>query len=147
MNSEQARLFTDYILGMPDQNSAAEYVRFSAFRLDDTFFDELGRMIGEARSRNDDQQQQSLDWLTSVASDARGRAYAPFVAAAEARPSRKGAKAEPQTDYLRAMEMIHLDKRVTAMMMRENFNPVNDALIDDWKNIVAGYRKLLRDGA
>jgi hypothetical protein len=146
MTSEQARLFADYILGMPDQNGAAEYVRFSAFRLDDTFFEELRSMIGDARNRKDHPRQQSLNWLMSVASDARGRATAPFAAAAGAKSSRKGSKPEPETDYSRSMEMIQLDKRVTDMMMRTHFNPVNDAVIADWKNIVDGYRELIKAG-
>jgi hypothetical protein len=65
MTTEQARLFADYILGMPDRNSAADYVRFSAFRLDDTFFNELQRLISEAQKRMDGQRKHSLEWLVS----------------------------------------------------------------------------------
>jgi tetratricopeptide (TPR) repeat protein len=148
MTTEQSRLFADYILGMPDQDAAAEYVRFSAFRLDGTFFNEMHSMIGEARNRNDIQRERSLERLMSVASDACGRAHAPFAEARAARTSKKTkiVKAEPQTDYARAMEMIQLDKRVTGMMMRTHFNPVDDSVIDDWKIIADGYRKLIDAG-
>jgi hypothetical protein len=33
MTREQARLFADYILGMPDRNGADDYVHLSPFRL------------------------------------------------------------------------------------------------------------------
>ena len=146
MTSEQARLFADYILSMPDRNGAADYVRLSAFRLDDTFFGQLGELISEAHSRGDGARQQSLDWLMSVASDARGRAYAPFAGAAKTKSSRGVAKAEPQTDAARALELIQIDKRVTAMMMRTHFNPMDDAVIDDWKNIIRDYRGMIDAG-
>jgi tetratricopeptide (TPR) repeat protein len=146
MTSEQARLFADYILSMPDRNSAIDYVRFSAFRLDDTFFEQLCELIGEARNHNDGARQQSLDWLMSLASDACGRAYAPFACAAKSKSSRQRNKAEPQTDAARAMELIQIDKRVTAMMMRTHFNPVDDTVIADWKNIVDDYRELIKAG-
>jgi len=143
MTAEQSRLFADYILGMPDQNSAAEYVRFSAFRLDETFFTELRSMIDAARSRKDGQRQKSLDWLMSVASDACGRAYAPF---AEAQARSKTTEPQPQNDYSRAMKIIQIDRRVTAMMMRTHFNPVDEAVIADWKNIADEYRDLIQAG-
>ena len=143
MNAEQSRLFADYILGMPDRNNAAEYVRFSAFRLDETFFKELRSMIDEARSRKDGPRQNSLDWLMSVASDACGRAYAPFE---EAQSRAKAPKPERGDDYSRAMKMIQVDKRVTAMMMRTHFNPVDEAVISDWKNIADEYRELIQAG-
>jgi tetratricopeptide (TPR) repeat protein len=147
MTAEQSRLFADYILGMPDQEGAAEYVRFSAFRLDDTFFNELRSMIGEARNRNNVQRERSLEHLMSVASDACGRAYAPFAEARTAKAGKNTAvKAKPQTDYARAIEMIQLDKRVTSMMMRTHFNPVDDSVIDDWKIIADGYRELISAG-
>ncbi|MET0154415.1 MAG: hypothetical protein ABW298_17640 [Candidatus Binatia bacterium] len=141
MTSQQARLFANYILGM-DEGAAVEYVRFSAFRLDDTFFDELRKMIDEARGARDTRRQRALDGLLSLASDACGRAYAPFKAAAEA----GSAKPAPQDDYSRAKQLFELDRRVTAMMMRTHFNPVNDAVIADWKNIVDGYRELVSAG-
>jgi tetratricopeptide (TPR) repeat protein len=126
---------------MPDQHSAAEYVRFSAFRLDETFFTELRSMIDEARSRKDGSSQQSLEWLLSVASDACGRAYAPF---AEAQGRAQTTEAQPQNDYSRAMTLLQIDKRVTAMMMRTHFNPVDEAMIADWKNIVDEYHDLIQ---
>src|SRR4051812_34413218 len=100
MTRKQARLFADYILGMPDRNGAADYLRFSAFRLDDTFFNELQGMISEARKGMDGPRERSLEWLSSVASDAKGRAYAPFQAAAQ--PSQRRAAPELQTDHSRA---------------------------------------------
>jgi len=142
MTSAQARLFVDYILGMQDKDGAASYVRLSAFRLDDTFFEELGNMIGEARTRKDTQRQRALDELRSIATDAKGLAYAPFAAAAESKP----AKPAPQDDYSRAKQLLHLDGLVTGMMMRTHFNPVTDAVITDWKNIVEGYRDLANAG-
>lgn len=141
MTKRQARLFADYILGMPDRNGAADYVRFSAFRLDDTFFNELREMISEARQGTDGPREQSLEWLSSVASDAKGRAYAPFRVAGQRSQAR--ATSEPQTGYSRGMQVIELDKRVTDMMMRTHFNPADDAVIADWKNIVDGYRELV----
>jgi tetratricopeptide (TPR) repeat protein len=145
MTSQQARLFIDYILGMPDRTGASQYVHFSAFRLDDTFFEELDSLIAEAEDRKDNGRQQSLEWLVSVASDARRQAHAPFAVAAE-KSSRRRVHAEPQTDYSRAMQAIELDRRVTDMTMRTHFNPVNDAVIADWKNIVDGYRELIEAG-
>jgi hypothetical protein len=100
MTPEQSRLFADYILGMPDRNNAAEYVQFSAFRLDDTFFSELRAMMDEARNRKDGSRRTSLEWLMSVASDACGHAYAPFE---EARAKPKAGKTEAGDDYSRAM--------------------------------------------
>jgi tetratricopeptide (TPR) repeat protein len=135
MTSEQARLFADYILGMPDRNGAASYVQFSAFRLDDTFFKELGEMIREARK--DKARKSSLEWLQSVASEATGKAYATFKA-----PARN----VPEGDYERAKMMLDLDRRVTSMMMRTWFNPGNDSVITDWKNIVEGYHALIKAG-
>ncbi|PWU02551.1 MAG: hypothetical protein C5B51_20640 [Terriglobia bacterium] len=135
MTSEQARLFADYILGMPDRDGAARYVQFSAFRLDDTFFAELGKMIREARKDKD--RKGSLEWLQSVASQATGKAYEAFQAPAVA---------VPESDYGRAKMMLELDGRVRAMMMRTWFNPVNDSVITDWKNIIAGYRALIQAG-
>jgi tetratricopeptide (TPR) repeat protein len=143
MTAEQSRIFADYILGMPDQHSAAEYVRFSAFRLDETFFTALRSMIEEARSRKDGQRQKSLDWLMSVASDACRLAYTPF-AEAQARP--KTTELQPQNDYSRAMNIIQIDKRVTAMMMRTHFNPVDEVVIADWKNIADEYHDLIQVG-
>jgi tetratricopeptide (TPR) repeat protein len=135
MTSQQARLFTDYILGMPDRNGAASYVEFSAFRLDETFFEELGKMINEAR--NDRKRRSSLEWLQSVASEATGKAYQAFESPAVG---------VPEGDYERAKMMLELDGRVRSMMMRTWFNPVNDSVITDWKNSIEGYRALIKAG-
>ena len=135
MTSQQARLFADYILGMPDRNGAASYVQFSAFRLDDTFFEELGKMIKEASK--DKERKSSLEWLQSVASEATGKAYEAFkVRAVEV----------PEGDYERAKMMLDLDRRVTSMTMRVWFNPANDSVVTDWKNIIEGYSALIKAG-
>lgn len=135
MTSEQARLFADYILGMPERDGAASYVQFSAFRLDDTFFEELSKMINEARK--DKGRKSSLEWLQSVASKAVGKAYEAFKAPAVEVPA---------GDYERAKMMLDLDGRVTSMMMRTWSNPANDSVITDWKNIIEGYRALIKAG-
>jgi tetratricopeptide (TPR) repeat protein len=143
MTPEQSRLFADYILGMPDRNAAVQYLRFSAFRLDDTFFSELRTMIAEATRGKDGSRRTSLEWLRSAASDACGRAYAPFDDA-RARSGTAGPKASD--DHSRAMRVIQVDRRVMGMMMRTHFNPADQTVITDWQNIAGEYRELIAAG-
>jgi tetratricopeptide (TPR) repeat protein len=144
MTPQNARLFVDYILGIPDRNVAQQYVQLSAFRLDEAFFSELRGMTDEARSRRDGGRRKALDWLTSVASDACGRAYAPF---AEARAASTAKPLAAETDMARAMRVLEIDKRVTAMMMRAQFNAADPRAIADWRQIIADYEATIEAGA
>jgi tetratricopeptide (TPR) repeat protein len=143
MTPENARLFVDYILGMADRNAAAKYVQLNAFRLDETFFSELRGVMDEARGRRDGGRRKALDWLMSVASDACGRAYAPF---AEARAASKPEKHGAETDTARALRVVQIDQRVTAMLMRTHFNAVDPQAIADWKHIVEDYEAIIKAG-
>jgi hypothetical protein len=137
MTAEQARLFADYILGM-EKSAGESYLKFSAFRLDDTFFEELGSMINEAEAAGDGRRQAALERLQAKAQEACGRALAQFEDLEET-PA-------PKTDYEKGMRLIELDQRVTSMMMRVWSNPVTDDIIADWKKILNGYLDLLKAG-
>jgi tetratricopeptide (TPR) repeat protein len=102
-------------------------------------------LIEEASSRKDRTRKQSLEWLMSVATDATGHAQAPFAAAAASR-SPESTTRKPNTDYERAMALLEIDRRVTAMTMRTHFNPVDRAVVSDWQNILDGYRQVLEAG-